>query len=37
MEERKKLLEKIFAKLDELSNNYKGKTEPVAFLEQLRT
>ena len=37
MEERKILLEKIFARLDELSNNYKGKAEPVAFLEQLRT
>jgi len=37
MEERKILLEKIFARLDELSDNYKGKTEPMAFLEQLRT
>ena len=37
MDERKILLEKVFAQLDELSDNYKGKTEPVAFLEQLRT
>jgi len=37
MDEKKKLLEKIFAQLDELSDNYKGETEPAAFLEQLRT
>ena len=37
MEESKILLEKIFTRLDELSDNYKGKTEPIAFLEQLRT
>jgi len=29
MEESKILLEKVFAKLDELSNNYKGKAKLV--------